>query len=487
MSIKTVSTTLPTDYGVQQGAIDRNRKLAEALRTQALAPEQGGEMVSGWYVPKSPLSQISKLVNLLSSKKQLEGIDRQESDLSQNIKQDRMSTLQNYQDMLTGKPGAPAQPEPTMPMGSGGYQDQIPQEKTPAMPLGSGGYGFDQEQDPLMKALMGKRELAPAQAAQAPDKRGAMMALIGSQDPMLQKFGMEQMMADSKPTQLFNKVDPKDHTPESIAKFAQTGNYADLVTVHKKENIHGVWQDPYAQSENAIAPSDPNKPFTIGPDGKPIPNSAYQAYEMEKTKKGATNVNVRTDVKMNEGLAKEVGPMMKDSVAKAEAASAQIDSANRVMSAMNNGAVFTGPTASTRMKIAQIGSMLGVEGKTNDEKIANTRQVIRGFAEMTLQGRQSMHGQGAISNNESNLAEKAASGNIDELTPGEIKILASAATRSGKFVLQEHNRKLQQMQNTPGLEKVAPFYQVNTNNIPMDNKPAPPGNVMHFDANGNPL
>ena len=60
------------------------------------------------------------------------------------------------------------------------------------------------------------------------------------------------------------------------------------------------------------------------------------------------------------------------------------------------------------------------------QKINNTRAAIQGLAEITLQGRQEMHGQGAITESEGKLAERAKSGDIS-LTPGELKQLANAA------------------------------------------------------------
>ena len=75
----------------------------------------------------------------------------------------------------------------------------------------------------------------------------------------------------------------------------------------------------------------------------------------------------------------------------------------------------------------------GLGGRDAADQIANTRQAIRGLAEMTLQGRKQMSGQGAITESESKLAEKATSGDINSLTNAEIKQLANASARAAKF------------------------------------------------------
>jgi len=111
------------------------------------------------------------------------------------------------------------------------------------------------------------------------------------------------------------------------------------------------------------------------------------------------------------------------------------------------------------MKVAQIGQLLGVSGKDEAETIARSRDVIRGLSEMTLQGRKQMSGQGAITESEGKLAEKAMSGDIEDLTAAEIKQLAKASARASKFAYDTHQKNISQLQSNPSTAGLVPFYQ----------------------------
>jgi len=185
----------------------------------------------------------------------------------------------------------------------------------------------------------------------------------------------------------------------------------------------------------------------------------FQQFQLEQRKAGATNVNTRVENKMGEGLASQVGPMVKGTYDAATGAVAQIDAAKRIISAIDSGKVIAGPTAGARMKVAQIGQLLGVSGKDEAETIARSRDVIRGLSEMTLQGRKQMSGQGAITESEGKLAEKAMSGDIEDLTAAEIKQLAKASARASKFAYDTHQKNISQLQSNPSTAGLVPFYQ----------------------------
>jgi hypothetical protein len=171
----------------------------------------------------------------------------------------------------------------------------------------------------------------------------------------------------------------------------------------------------------------------------------------------STNVNVALD----KGIAAQIGPMLKDAQVQAQGANMQIDAADRVIQAVDSNKIIAGPAATPQLKLAQIGSVLGVTGKDTAETIANTRQVIRAFAELTLQGRKTMRGEGQITENEGKLAERAFSGDIDSLTPAEIKQIANASKRAAEFTVGEYNRKLKTLEKDPATAQLIPFYEVN--------------------------
>jgi hypothetical protein len=186
---------------------------------------------------------------------------------------------------------------------------------------------------------------------------------------------------------------------------------------------------------------------------------------------GTPSTNV--SVSMDKGVASQIGPMLKDERIQAQGAASQVDAADRVIQAVDTNKIIAGPTASAQLRLAQVGSVLGITGADTAETIANTRQAIRGFAELTLQGRKSMRGEGSITESEGKLAERAFSGDIDSLTPAEIKQLANASKRSAEFSLGEYNRKLDVLRKDPATAQLAPFYEINR-------MPAAPAAVKRF-------
>lgn len=277
------------------------------------------------------------------------------------------------------------------------------------------------------------------------DRRKAMAILLQSQNPMAQALGAKLMESEMKPQEAFSL------SPGQI-RYSPDGKPIAIAVNH-------------------------NQPFN--PDG--TPNQAYIDYDLERRAKGAPSVNVKNEVSMGKGLAGEVGPMMKDSTAIAEGAVKQVNAANSLLKALDSGKVIGGTGATMRLKGAQISQALGIGGKDEAEQIENTRAVIREFAQLTLQGRQQMKGQGAITESEGKLAEKAMSGEINDLTTAEMRQLAKAADRTARFNYAEHNRKMKVMQDNPDLRSMAPFYQGPA--MPDEYAPAAqtPGNVRVVD------
>lgn len=185
----------------------------------------------------------------------------------------------------------------------------------------------------------------------------------------------------------------------------------------------------------------------------------YKGSYTDFIRSGTPSTNV--SVSMDKGVAAQVGPMLKDERIQAQGSALQIDAADRVVNAVDTGKIIAGPTATPQLKLAQLGSVLGITGKSTEETISNTRQAIRGMSELTLQGRKSMRGEGAITESEGKLAERAFSGDIDSLTPSEIKQIANASKRAAEFSLGEYNRKLKTLEKDPAMAQIVPFYEVN--------------------------
>lgn len=199
----------------------------------------------------------------------------------------------------------------------------------------------------------------------------------------------------------------------------------------------------------------------MGPDG-PQFMPGYLAGKKDIASAGRTNVNVNTDKSFGAAVAKNVADRMDSGAQKAQSAVQTLNAAKQIDTALDSGNLITGSGANIRLNIAQLANTIGVGGNSNDEKLANTRAAMQGLARLALEGRQLMTGQGAISNAESQLAERVSGGDIS-LTPVEIKMLTGAAKRSSEFLIKSHNENVGRLSKDPNLSGLAPYYQV----IPM--------------------
>jgi hypothetical protein len=114
----------------------------------------------------------------------------------------------------------------------------------------------------------------------------------------------------------------------------------------------------------------------------------------------------------------------------------------RIEKAANEGA-FTGPAGDKMLTFAQIGDWLGMTGKDTQETMANTRKVIQGLAELSLNNRELLKGTGPITDFEQRIASKAASGEVNELSPTEVITLARLGRRAALAQAAEHNRRIE--------------------------------------------
>lgn len=352
------------------------------------------------------------------------------------------------------------------------------------------------------------QEARAAQAAQAAEMQALQRQQLEAnltaqqrqqQEAQAKRAAMEQFIAQANPQQnaLANPfAGPDGPSIPQVDPFQQQMYQAMQAGIIPPEQFITAMA-PKAPQERVLKPGDrvyrgdqlvldvpervdANKPF-LGVDpttGQPIPNPAYQRYELERAERGGTRVNVSTKVenKASESVAGQVGPILKESLTSAEGAMRVGDAADRVINAVNSGNVIAGPLANARVTMAQVSQMLGVGGKDEAERLANTRQLVRGLAEMTLQGRKEMSGQGAITDNESKLAEKATSGDISNLTAQEIVILAQASKRASQYQMAKHRQKVQAAGNLPGMSNITPFYDI----PPMPEIPQVPRATMRY-------
>ncbi len=261
-----------------------------------------------------------------------------------------------------------------------------------------------------------------------------------------------KITSDMMPKALAGGIKPEDL--KDLANFKNWGRT-------KLEFHNGVGVDPYEGKPIAAVP-DVNKPFTptIGSSGavSGTPNEPYQAFAARTAKAGAPSVEVKVDNKMGESVGAQVGPILKSSRDKTEGALSLGDSAERIIGAIDAGGVIAGPGATLRVLGAQAADLIGVGGKDNAAKLENTRRVIRGLAESGVEARKELAGQGQVTENEAKAVEKAKSGNIEELTVSEIRLIAGLNVKAARMRAKQHQTMLDRI--PAEMKSAAPFYQI---------------------------
>lgn len=112
----------------------------------------------------------------------------------------------------------------------------------------------------------------------------------------------------------------------------------------------------------------------------PLP-AAVEAQRSRIGKASAANISVSTEKKYGEALAGKVADVDINKMTTAESAPRLADSANRIIDLVSRGDVFTGPAADIKLNIARA---LNIAGADNQQKIANTEQLIASTGQSTL-------------------------------------------------------------------------------------------------------
>lgn len=287
--------------------------------------------------------------------------------------------------------------------------------------------------------------------------------------------GMQIMQALQKEVPV-DKIDPKAFTPASLAKFAQSRDYGDLVPRDKMEVSEGVVYNPYDSTMAGRTLPNPNKPFQLGADGTIVPNSAYQKYELSKAAAGAarTNVSVNTEKSFLNEIAGGLGKQVDSSLAQARGASDSLRTIGQLSDVLNSGKVMAGPATKPAMLLTQLGSQLGLAGKDANETLQKTRAAMQQMAQLELDAAGQMKGQGQITENERDIIRRAASGDISMTLP-ELKTLTASLEKTARYRIERHNANVQPLLANPNAAALAPFLTV-----PAPGPAKAQGNVIDF-------
>jgi hypothetical protein len=354
-----------------------------------------GQMIGGRFVAPSFTQQLNSALNPVLGAYMLNKADTEQLGLAERLRKQGETDIQAYGQAVTGKAATP---------------EIVPQLQTLR----------DDQGNLTMGSQMGVAEVKPNFAE-------GLSILRKSTDPETRQLG-KMLMADMFKTQKLGEG-------EQLVRGNFEGGFTPIAGEGGIKKTSDIKNYEYDKANGF--------------------QGSFNDWMTNQKRAGATNVSVGGA----KDLASQVGDISKDSRIAAMGAVQSADAANRIIQAVDSNKLFTGVGANQRLTAAQIAEGLGLGGKDTAEKIGNSRQAIQGLAQLTLQGRKQMRGEGAITESEGALAQRAMSGDIS-LTAGELRQLAEAAKRSAQFQYNQHQNIINTMKSNPETKGLVPYYDV---------------------------
>lgn len=214
-----------------------------------------------------------------------------------------------------------------------------------------------------------------------------------------------------------------------------------------------------------------------GAGGWKVDQTLYDAASRLKAT-GAPKVNMSPTIRVGntfgEGVAKSAAETLTNRVSAAADAPQTAAAADQILGALNTGNVIAGPGTKYSLAARQLFG-------GDPSKLEATRATIQGLAKLSMQGRQSLKGQGQISDYEGKLLANAMSGNIDDMTVDEIRLIANGAKKNARYIYQQGQKASADLRSHPELSGVNSAFDLP--DFP-DDAPAPKGNKSTLSGGG---
>jgi hypothetical protein len=350
--------------------------------------------------------------------------------LGEQRRGESVNTMAKYAELLTGKPARTVQPDP--------------QEVAQA---------FDTEGQAVPQPF--------TVPAQAPNKQAALATLLQARDPALQQLGFKELLKSPEYT-LGERYNAQTGMKEKV--LYDKNDPTKVVPFGGQEAVKGVavnntLVNPYNGGTIGKPVSNPYTDLLVpGANGQPVANAPLVGVKKDIAKSGASNTQVSVNTATKPFLTKigeGVGEQVVNDFGGARSAVNTLNNVAQMESGLKNAIV--GPAANARIKLAQIGEVMGVNGADTTEKLQNTRALMQGLARQELAAAGSMKGQGQITESERAILRKAESGQVDELTVPEIRTLMGALKKTANYRISQHNANLSRLKKDPNAAGVVDY------------------------------
>jgi hypothetical protein len=235
-----------------------------------------------------------------------------------------------------------------------------------------------------------------------------------------------------------------------------------------RDNVNSLRKMQSIEPNRLLMMGDVSMMTPPAPEGTPADLRTFNAFSnmtpeqqaafnrFQSAIRPTTNINVSaTNTPAGKSLAAPIGQRAEASLVKAEGATEIMNAANSVREALNSGNVIAGPGAGIRTKFAQVLELAGVGDK---EKLIATRTAIQGMADLTLQSRAELKGQGQITDTETQLLERARSGRIEDMTLAELQTVVNVSQRLAGRLWSNHQTLMNTMKTDPAAADVYKYY-----------------------------
>lgn len=262
------------------------------------------------------------------------------------------------------------------------------------------------------------------------DSQAMAQAMLTSGQPALVQQGMGMLTKANEPVKL-----GKDE--QLMLRNPTTGAYTSVAS-----NLTPELKNGYIISD--------------GKGGYKVDPNLYQA-ELQLKATGAPKVNVAPVVKVGqtfgEDVAKAGANQMMAQIEAARTAPQMAGDAQQIINALDTKNVIAGPGTNWKITANQIFG-------GNQDKLNATRQTIQGLAKLSLASRQSLKGQGSITDAEQKMLANAASGDIDNLTTEEIRLIANGAIKNAGYVYNQGKVAADALSRMPEMQAIQPAFRL---------------------------
>lgn len=196
----------------------------------------------------------------------------------------------------------------------------------------------------------------------------------------------------------------------------------------------------------------------------------------------STNVTVNAGQKaLLTDVGKNVAESINNTFVAAQGAQSTLRTIENIKPLIKAG-VYSGPLSTAPRVLDQLATSLGITGKDDSERLKNTAVAMQGLANIELQAAQQIKGQGAVTDFERKLIERAAAGNLQTFTQAEVLALLSGLEKTSRYKIQAHEKNLGRLRTVKDAEGFADFLSLDQQ-VPVST-PAPAGVRKYNPATG---